>query len=95
VIQIQPTVCDLIARAWTDESFMGRLLANPRAVMTEVGMNIPSGVNVVVLEDTPETIHFVLPAKPLSADMCEQDLANVVWGPAEAGHICIQCKAGE
>ncbi len=32
----------LIARAWSDEGFKARLLADPKAAMTEVGMDVPA-----------------------------------------------------
>ena len=83
--------CKLIAKAWADEEFRARLLANPAAVLAEVGVNVPRGVSVVVLEDTRDKAHFVIPARPSSKDLYEQDLAKVIWGPSDGGHICVTC----
>jgi hypothetical protein len=95
MIQSEPVVCDLISKAWADEEFKVRLLASPTEVLAEVGIDIPCGVDVAVLEDTSETVHFVLPLKPATVELYEQNLARVVWGPSESGHICAVCKAGE
>jgi hypothetical protein len=85
----------LIAQVWADEGFRARLLADPGVVMAEAGIKVPKGVSVIVLEDTSDKAHFVIPAKPSSMKLYEQDLAKVIWGPSDGGHICIQCKGDE
>jgi hypothetical protein len=51
-----------IARAWRDPVFRGRLLAEPREVLTEMGLLLPDGVGIRVFADTPEVRHVVLTA---------------------------------
>jgi hypothetical protein len=51
-----------IARAWRDPVFRARLLAGPREVLTEMGLQLPDGVAVRVFEDTPAVQHVVLTA---------------------------------
>ena len=55
----------LVARAWQDEAFKQRLLADPQAVLQEHGLPVPAGKTVRVVEDTADTMHLVLPPKPL------------------------------
>ena len=41
----------LIARAWSDEGFKARLLADPKAAMAEVSMDVPEGVEIEVVKE--------------------------------------------
>jgi hypothetical protein len=55
----------LVARAWREEEFKRRLKDDPLSVLTEQGVNVPEGTQMVqVLEDTREVKFFVLPTKP-------------------------------
>ena len=52
----------IIARAWKDPEFKARLLANPKAVCKEMGLNLPDDMNVEVLEPTSDQeVLFILP----------------------------------
>lgn len=50
----------LVARAWTDEAFKRRLLADAKAAATELGIDCSSMPAVVVLENTPRRHHLVV-----------------------------------
>ena len=71
----------IVATAWADEDFKGRLLATPRAVLTEYGINVPDGIELAVVEETKafdrkdsETLrHLVLPTSP-AGDMADEEL---------------------
>jgi len=54
----------IIARAWSDESFKERLIANPRSVLAEYEIFLPAGVEVKVLEQTVDVMYIVVPWKP-------------------------------
>jgi hypothetical protein len=54
----------VVARAWTDEGFKQRLLADPKAALAEQGLAVPAGVAVQVHEATPAVLHLVLPPPP-------------------------------
>ena len=50
----------VVARAWTDQAFRARLLANGRSAVAELGVPMPKHHrHLVVLENTP-TIHNVI-----------------------------------
>jgi Nitrile hydratase, alpha chain len=52
----------LVKRALADPAFRARLLESPReAVADELGVELPSGLEVVVVEETAERIAVVLP----------------------------------
>ena len=49
----------LVARAWTDPDFKRRLLAEPKAVIEEMGVSLQHSPEVVVVENTPQ-VHNVI-----------------------------------
>jgi nitrile hydratase len=60
----------LVLRAWTDEAFKARLLAEPEAVVREQGMSIPPGQRLTVVEVPPGETYIVLrpPVPGISTD---------------------------
>lgn len=52
----------IITRAMTDEAYRARLLADPAATVSDAfGLPLPDDVRIVVMQDTPEVVHIVLP----------------------------------
>jgi hypothetical protein len=51
------------AEALANDAYRQQLLANPAAVLSKAGLTLPSGVQVVVHENTAAEIHFVLPTQ--------------------------------
>ena len=57
---------DIIMKAWEDEAFKQRLLANPKAAIEgALGVTLPEEVQIFVHEQTATTIHLVLPPKEM------------------------------
>ena len=51
----------VVARAWTDEDFKARLLADSRSALAEMGINIPEETpHLSVVENTEEVHHLVV-----------------------------------
>ena len=82
----------VVSQAWTDDSFRQRLVTDPRAVLEERGLTPPAGAQITVLEDTADTVHVVLPARP--DELSDEDLdsaagagncAEACWCAAEEG----------
>lgn len=65
----------IIAKAWTDDSFKRKLLSDPAATLKAEGVDIPVGVEVRVVENTDKVFHLVLPAK--SRELSDEDLEKV------------------
>jgi hypothetical protein len=79
----------LIARAWMDDEFKGRFLANPAAVLVEEGLEVPPYVrDVRVVVGSDSTLDLILPAKP-SGELSEEDLESIAGaGPYTWCHWC-------
>jgi nitrile hydratase alpha subunit len=50
----------VIARAWRDEAFKARLLANGRAACEELGISFYDDTSLIVLENTPEIRNLIV-----------------------------------
>lgn len=72
----------IVTRAWSDDTFRRRLLAEPRAAAQEFGVKWPAGRDLRVVEDTAELVHFVLPAKPIAdgEELSDEMLESVAGG---------------
>lgn len=68
----------IVLRCWTDAEFKTRLLADPVAVLQAEGLSVPSGRQLRVVEDTPQCVHWVLPARPV--DLSDDELDQVAGG---------------
>jgi hypothetical protein len=75
----------LLARARTDDELRGRLRADPKGTLAgEAGIEVPEGVAVVVVEDTPEAVHLVLPAQGAEVGVAVELTDDAVEGVAGA-----------
>jgi len=55
----------IIKKAWMDAAFRSQLLRDPKSAIEEVfGVNIPAGIRINVVEETPDTVYLVLPVNP-------------------------------
>jgi hypothetical protein len=70
----------IVAKAWQNDGFKKRLLANPSAVLKERGLEVPGGVQIRMVEDTDQILHLTLPAKPRERELSDAELAGVAGG---------------
>jgi Nitrile hydratase, alpha chain len=70
----------VVARAWSDELFKRRLLAEPSAVLREQGIEMPSDVEVRVVQNTDRVVHLVLPPTPAEEELSDEQLDRVAGG---------------
>jgi len=62
--ELTKTWARVVAKAWADEEYKRRLLADPAAVAKEEGVPIPAGLTLKVVEDASGTRTLVLPPRP-------------------------------
>jgi hypothetical protein len=79
----------LVERALTDDQFRKEFLSNPEAVVErETGRKLPAGIHIKAIEDTPTTVHIVVPAKVVvGAELGEAELEKVAGGVLSAGPV--------
>jgi len=68
----------VVAKAWADEAFKARLLADPAAALTAEGLPPPPGFTVNVVANSDTVLNLVLPQKP--QDLSDADLDQVAAG---------------
>ena len=77
----------VVAKAWSDDTYKDGLLRDPRAVLTAAGLEVPSSVELAVVEDSAQKRHLVLPAKPAEGEINEEALAGAAAG------LCCCCQS--
>ena len=75
----QELEAQLIARAWQDEAFKRELLSDPRAAIARVtGSSLPPGLEVKVVEETPNTVYVVIPLN--TTELSDEQLEAAAGG---------------
>ncbi|MFN6535640.1 MAG: NHLP leader peptide family RiPP precursor [Nostoc sp. EkiNYC01] len=90
----------LLARAAQDSSFRSRLIADPKTVMAQKGLNFPTNIQVSVLEETPNRYYLVLPALDFSEleanrELSDTELELVAGGTDTDNHSWTGCASGQ
>ncbi|HEY8418519.1 MAG TPA: NHLP leader peptide family RiPP precursor [Limnochordales bacterium] len=68
----------IVALAWKDEAFRSRLLADPKAALTAVGIRLPDDVEIRVRLEAPGAWELVLPASPREGGaLSEEDMVAI------------------
>lgn len=81
---------EIISKAWADEAFKQRLLADTATVLAEEGIDIPAGVTVKAVENTDTCFHLVIPPKQLPASLDMSELAAIAAGGSTRIITCDQ-----
>ncbi len=81
----QRTWGQMVADAWSDDSYKQRLLTDPAGAFQERGLTPPADKQVRIVEDTADTVHVVLPAQP--TELSDEQLDQAAGGAA-VPHLC-------
>ena len=76
----------LVARAWAEDEFRQRLIAEPAAVLAENGVSLPEGARVRVVEFSEGDVIVPLPERPSGA-LSDEDLEKVAGGVTDPSAI--------
>ena len=74
---------DSLARVAGDPELRGRMHADPAGVLREQGINVLPGLDLRVVETSPEVLYFVLPPNP-NASLSDSSLEDVAGGTGTA-----------
>ena len=80
----QSQIGRIIAKAWTDEAFKARLIADPVTTLRANGVAVPAGVTVTVVEDSATHRHLVLPPPAAEGELSDEAVAGVAGGYVHA-----------
>jgi hypothetical protein len=76
----------IVAQAWCDDGLMKKLWSEPRTMLAEYGLTVPSDTAIQVeegtevkVEDTHLVRHFILPVSPPDG-LTDEDLVGDVVG---------------
>lgn len=69
----------VLARAVTDEAFRAALLADTSGTLKAQGFEIPEGIEIKAVEDTPAQLHLVLPPM-LPEELSDEELEAINGG---------------
>ncbi len=67
---------EIIEKAWKDESFKHELIKDTKKALKGVGVDIPKGVEVKVVEESDNLVYLVIPSKP---ELSEDDNKVAIW----------------
>lgn len=71
----------IVAKALKDAAFRAALLKDANAaVEKELGVKLPAGLKIKVVEDTATTVHLALPAAAKKGELSDADLEKVAGG---------------
>ena len=76
---------EVMARAFTDEEFKARLLADPKGVLQSEGIVVPEGLEIRAVQNTESVVYLPIPSRPtdeLSDEALEQVSGGATGGSA-------------
>ena len=78
----KPTIEQVLAASATHPELRASLLADPRAALRRFGIELRDGVEIRVVENTPEVLHLALPpaAPPVESDELSDEQLEAASG---------------
>ncbi|WPL16509.1 NHLP leader peptide domain protein [Thiorhodovibrio winogradskyi] len=73
----------IVARAWEDEEFHQKFLADPKAMFEDyLGSKLPASLVMTAHQEDADHLHFVIPAKPAVDldELSDEDLEKIAGG---------------
>ena len=74
-------LASLFAACWKDEALKARLMADPKAVLAQHGMDVPDGMDVKVVENAANCVYITMPAAPVGhLTLSDEELRDAAGG---------------
>jgi hypothetical protein len=84
-------LASLFAACWKDEALKARFMSDPKAVLSEHGMDVPDGMDVKVVENADNCVHITMPAPPTgSMELSDEELSHAAGGESGPYGTCAQ-----
>ncbi len=88
----------IVAKAWSDPIFKDRLKADPKSVLSEMGIEMPEGAEIEVVENTSSKTYLTLPISPSSDVVSDDDIAPLFSlernGSSKCSIMTLWCPGG-
>lgn len=79
---------------YKDPAYRARAVREPRALLAEMGLDLPADVNIRVWDSSAENRYFVLPRRPANTEgLSEEELAAIVTRDAMVGVADVEVAA--
>ena len=75
----QSAIAKIIKRCWEDEKFQARFISQPHAVLKEHGVDIPTDLEIKVVQNTDTVQYLAIPTRP---DQLSEGALDAVAGGA-------------
>lgn len=75
---------EIVRKAQADKDFKKSLVENPKAALSQLGVKLPTDVEVKVVEESSKVLYLVLPANP--EELTEEQLELVAGGLGGTPH---------
>ena len=84
---------ELVKKARKDAAFREKLIRNPaEAIKQALGISVPKGIHVEVLQEKPNKLYIVLPVDPKDVELPDQMLKKAAGGVcSNVGCTCQSC----
>ena len=75
---------EFLNKVWTDAAFRARLESNPKAVLKEMGGQVPDDLEIKVVRDTDRVKYLHIPSPPPEGEISDADLEQAQGGTTPA-----------
>ncbi|RPG14811.1 MAG: NHLP leader peptide family natural product precursor [Phycisphaera sp. TMED9] len=85
-------LASVFAACWKDDALKARFISDPKAVLSEHGLEVPDGIDVKVVENSDNCVHIAMPAAPTGYhDLSDAELAAAAGGGCGCGGTTNNC----
>ena len=80
----------MVAKCWLDPEYKRSVMEDPAGAMRELGIEVPEGVEIRIVENTDTVQYVAIPANP-PEELSEEMLSQVAGGYTTLGTLACIC----